>query len=144
MEFSAFRPLRTATPLAKLVATLGLLLIAQAGMLIAFGAEPRTEPSILPSSAVTIFNGLTGYLNKRGFPSDYVLYSNYDALVAALEKGEVEIAWNTPLAHGQYHVRNQCASQTLGMRDVDCNVRSTLIVRGDSGIKSLADLAGKR
>jgi branched-subunit amino acid ABC-type transport system permease component len=56
MEFAAFRPLRTATPLAKLVATLGLLLIAQAGMLLAFGAEPKTEPSILPHGAVAIFN----------------------------------------------------------------------------------------
>jgi branched-chain amino acid transport system permease protein len=56
IEFAAFRPLRTATPLAKLVATLGLLLIAQAGMLLAFGAEPKTEPSILPTSAVTVFN----------------------------------------------------------------------------------------
>jgi ABC-type phosphate/phosphonate transport system substrate-binding protein len=30
------------------------------------------------------------------------------------------------------------------MRDVDCNVRSTLVVRSDSGIKTLADLAGKK
>jgi ABC-type phosphate/phosphonate transport system substrate-binding protein len=95
-------------------------------------------------SAVTIFHGLTAYLNERGFPSDYVLYSNYDALVEALENDEVQIAWNTPLAHGKYHVRSGCASQTLVMRDVDFNVRSTLIVRRDSGIKSPADLPGKR
>jgi len=56
MEFAAFRPLRTATPLAKLVATLGLLLIAQAGMLLAFGAEPKTEPAILPATSVSVFN----------------------------------------------------------------------------------------
>jgi ABC-type phosphate/phosphonate transport system substrate-binding protein len=95
-------------------------------------------------SAVTIFHGLTGYLNKHDFYCDYVLYSNYDALVAALEKGEVDIAWNTPLAHGQYHVRNQCSSQALVMRDVDFDVHSALVVRADSGIKSLADLNGKR
>ena len=29
-------------------------------------------------SAVTIFHGLTRYLNQNGLPSDYVLYSNYD------------------------------------------------------------------
>jgi ABC-type phosphate/phosphonate transport system substrate-binding protein len=93
-------------------------------------------------SAVTIFNGVTRYLNKNGLASDYVLYSSYDALVAALDKGEVDIAWNTPLAHAQYHVKNQCASQTLVMRDVDVDVRSTLVVRADSDIKSPADLAG--
>jgi phosphonate transport system substrate-binding protein len=95
-------------------------------------------------SAVTIFSGLTRYLNKNGLASDYVLYSSYDALVAALDNGEIDIAWNTPLAHAQYHVKNKCASQTLVMRDVDVDVRSTLVVRADSEVKSPADLAGKQ
>jgi ABC-type phosphate/phosphonate transport system substrate-binding protein len=95
-------------------------------------------------STVTVFQGLTRYLNDRGFPCDYVLYSDYDALVGALDRGEVQIAWNTPLAHAQYHVTNQCASQTLVMRDVDFDVRSALVVRAESGIGSLADIAGKR
>jgi ABC-type phosphate/phosphonate transport system substrate-binding protein len=95
-------------------------------------------------AAVTIFNGLTRYLDKNGLPSDYVLYSNYDALVAALGRGEVDIAWNTPLAHAQFHVQNQCSSQTLVMRDVDVDVRATLIARGDSGIESPRDLGGRR
>lgn len=95
-------------------------------------------------SAVTIFNGLTRYLDKNGLPSDYVLYSNYDSLVEALARNEIDIAWNTPLAHAQYHVRNQCHSQTLVMRDVDRNISATLVVRSDADIESPADLAGKR
>jgi ABC-type phosphate/phosphonate transport system substrate-binding protein len=83
-------------------------------------------------------------LNECGFACDYVLYSNYDALVGALHRGEVHIAWNTPLAHAQYHVRNDGASQTLVMRDVDFDVRSTLVVRAESGIDSIRDLTGKR
>lgn len=55
MEVVAFRPLRAATPLAKLVASLGILLLSQALILIAFGGTPETEPSILPSSVVKIF-----------------------------------------------------------------------------------------
>jgi phosphonate transport system substrate-binding protein len=94
--------------------------------------------------AVVVFQDLKRYLNRREFPADYVLYSNYDALVAALDRGEVEIAWNTPLAHAQYHVKRQCASQTLVMRDVDRAVRSVLLVRTDSGIESINDLTGKR
>ena len=94
-------------------------------------------------SAVTIFHGLTRYLNENGLASDYILYSNYDSLVKALKDGEIDIAWNTPLAHAQYHVQAGGRSQTLVMRDVDCNIRSTLVVRQDSDIKSTADLAGK-
>jgi ABC-type phosphate/phosphonate transport system substrate-binding protein len=95
-------------------------------------------------AAVTIFDGLTRYLNRKGLPSDYVLYSNYDSLVAALGRGEIDIAWNTPLAHARFHVQNQCASQTLVMRDVDVGVCSVLVARADSGIQSLQELAGKK
>ena len=54
MELGAFRPLRTAPPLAKLIATLGFFLVAQAGVLLAFGHQDRTEPSTLPSGSVTL------------------------------------------------------------------------------------------
>ncbi len=94
-------------------------------------------------SAVTIFEGIRRYLADHDFSVDYVLYSNYDALVDALDQGHIDIAWNTPLAHAQYHCRNGCASQTLVMRDVDVDFHSVLVVRKDSGIESLADLSGK-
>jgi ABC-type phosphate/phosphonate transport system substrate-binding protein len=94
-------------------------------------------------SAVTIFEGIRRYFDRRGMPVDYVLHSNYDALVEALRKGEVDIAWNTPLAHAQYHRQAGNASQALVMRDVDCNFRSVLVVRDDAKIRTLDDLAGK-
>ena len=56
MELVAFRPLRNAAPLAKLVASLGVLLIAQASMLLAFGSTQKPQPSILPSDVVTVFD----------------------------------------------------------------------------------------
>ena len=83
-------------------------------------------------SAVTIFEDIRRYFDRKGLPVDYVLYSNYDALVEALRKGQVDIAWNTPLAHAQYHRKAGNASQALVMRDVDCNFRSVLVVRADA------------
>src|SRR5690606_23687146 len=56
MELIVFRPLRNAAPLAKLVASLGILLIAQASMLLAFGSTQKPQPSILPSDGVTVFD----------------------------------------------------------------------------------------
>jgi phosphonate transport system substrate-binding protein len=93
--------------------------------------------------AVTIFDGIRRYFGRNGMPVDSVLYSNYDALVEALHKGQVDIAWNTPLAHAKYHLLAGGASKTLVMRDVDCGFRSMLIVRQDSGITALDGLAGK-
>ncbi len=91
-------------------------------------------------SAVTIFEGIRRYFVKHEFPIDYVLYSNYDALVAALQRGEVDVAWNTPLAHAQYHVAAGGESQALVMRDVDCGFYSVLVARRDANIRSLDDL----
>jgi branched-chain amino acid transport system permease protein len=56
MELIAFRPLRNAAPLAKLVSSLGVLLVAQASMLLAFGTTQKPQPSILPSDTVTVFD----------------------------------------------------------------------------------------
>src|SRR5215208_5360748 len=56
MELVAFRPLRNAAPLAKLVSSLGVLLVAQASMLLAFGTTQKPQPSILPTDTVTVFD----------------------------------------------------------------------------------------
>jgi ABC-type phosphate/phosphonate transport system substrate-binding protein len=55
----------------------------------------------------------------------------------------VDIAWNTPLAHARYHLLCEGQSQTLVMRDVDCDFRCKLLVRKESGIKAPMDLPGK-
>jgi phosphate/phosphite/phosphonate ABC transporter binding protein len=94
-------------------------------------------------SAVTVFENVRRYFAKNGMPLDYVLYANYDALVEALHKGQVDIAWNTPLAHAKYHRLAGGQSQTLVMRDVDCDYRCKLLVRKNSGITSPQGLQGK-
>jgi branched-chain amino acid transport system permease protein len=48
------RPQRTATPLAKLIATLGALLACQAGVVLVFGPAARPQPAILPAQNVII------------------------------------------------------------------------------------------
>jgi branched-chain amino acid transport system permease protein len=51
-EFVVYRPLRNSAPLAKLVASLGVLLVFQASMLLAFGITGQPEPSILPQNPI--------------------------------------------------------------------------------------------
>jgi branched-chain amino acid transport system permease protein len=58
IELIAFRPLRNAAPLAKLVSSLGVLLIAQASMVIAFGTTQKPQPSIFPSDTVDVFGSV--------------------------------------------------------------------------------------
>jgi branched-chain amino acid transport system permease protein len=57
-EFAVYRPLRGSSPLAKLVSSLGVLLIAQSAMLLAFGVTPQPEPGLLPASVVHILGAV--------------------------------------------------------------------------------------
>src|SRR4029453_4526930 len=56
IELAIFRPLRNTAPLAKLAASLGLLLVLESGMIVIFGNSLKAAPSILPSDTVTIFS----------------------------------------------------------------------------------------
>ncbi len=56
IELAIFRPLRNAAPLAKLAASLGLLLVLEAGVVVVFGNSTKSAPSILTSGTVTIFD----------------------------------------------------------------------------------------
>jgi ABC-type phosphate/phosphonate transport system substrate-binding protein len=139
-----FRGAILAAPLAA------ILVLVPAGRGDRTGNTPDTRPPVVrigavayAPSAVTVFESVRRYFAKHGMPVDYVLYSNYDALVEALHKGQVDIAWNTPLAHAQYHLLAGGHSQTLVMRDVDCDYRCKLLVRKGSGITSPQGLAGK-
>ncbi len=77
---------------------------------------------------------------------DYVLYSNYERQVEDLVDGRIDVAWNSPLAW--VRARRLAAARgvtltPLAMRDTDCDLRSVIVVRADSPVTSLADLAGR-
>jgi len=55
VELTIFRPLRNTAPLAKLAASLGLLLVLQAGAIVVFGDTSKSPPSILPTGTVKFF-----------------------------------------------------------------------------------------
>ncbi len=95
---------------------------------------------------VTIWEGFRRWFERRGFSLDYVLYSNYERQVEALLAGELDVAWNSPLAWARTRLlaRNHGKPvRELAMRDTDCDLTSVVVVRGDSGIESVAHLAGK-
>ena len=76
VELTVFRPLRNTTPLAKLAASLGLLLVLESGMIVIFGNSLKSAPSVLPSDTVTIFS--------RVVPIDRFLLAGIVVVVAAV------------------------------------------------------------
>jgi len=92
---------------------------------------------------VTIWEGIREHFQEQGTPLDFALFSNYGRQVEELLKGHIDVAWNTPLAHVQVRRRTGGRSVSLAMRDSDRDFHAKVIIRRDSGIKSLEDLKGK-
>src|SRR6187549_2288343 len=99
------------------------------------------------AKVVTIWDGFQQYFRSRGLEFDYVLYSNYEAQVAAHLSGHVHVAWNSPLAWLQTErVANSLGrrAEALCMRDTDRDLTSIVLVRTDSGIDHEHDLKQRR
>src|SRR5712691_8203007 len=92
---------------------------------------------------VTIWEGMRAYFREQGVGVDFALFSDYERQVESLLSGHVDIAWNTPLAHVRVQRRTEGHSISLGMRDTDRDFKAKILVRRDSGIRGLSDLAGK-
>ena len=75
IELAIFRPLRNTAPLAKLAASLGLLLVLEAGMIVIFGNTLKSAPAVLPSDTTTVFD--------RVVPIDRFLLTGIVIVVAA-------------------------------------------------------------
>ena len=95
-------------------------------------------------SYVGIFRGLQEHFLRHGIELDWVIYSNYDALVDAFARREIDLAWNAPLAYVKTKRRLQGACQVVAMRDVDVNFTTHFIANADSVIAVVQDLKGKR
>ncbi len=74
MDVVVFRRLRGSAPLAKLIATLGLLLTLQAVILLRFGSDGQSAPPVLSQQTITVF-GLP-------IPADRFLFSGVVILLA--------------------------------------------------------------
>lgn len=92
---------------------------------------------------VTIWEGFKSYFEKRKVPIDYVFYSNYDAQVEAHLAGQIDVAWNSPLAWVKSQLASHGRCRAVAMRDSDRDLTTKIITRKDFEGASLADLRGK-
>lgn len=96
---------------------------------------------------VTIWDGFKQWFAERGFAFDYLLFSNYERQVEQHFAGAMHAAWNSPLAWLQAERVAQARgrkARAIAMRDTDMDLTSVIVVRGDSAIRTLADLRGRR
>ncbi|MBL8035294.1 MAG: PhnD/SsuA/transferrin family substrate-binding protein [Leptospiraceae bacterium] len=111
-------------------------------------ARPFTLGAVAyDAKVVTIWEGFKTFFFKHGFDFDFVLYSNYEAQVAAHFAGALDAAWNSPLAwleSVEIAGRKKLTAEAIAMRNSDCDLKSLIVARKDSHIGRIVDLQGKR
>jgi phosphonate transport system substrate-binding protein len=90
-----------------------------------------------------IWDIIRDFFEARGCPTDVALYADYGLQVEALLAGDIEVAWNSPLAWVDAQRRSGGRCRAIAMRDTDRDRRSFLVVPAASAIRTVADLRGK-
>ena len=95
------------------------------------------------SKVVPIWESMRDYFQEAGVPTDYVLFSNYEAQVDALFSGMIDVAWNTNVAYLRSEMRAGGTCQVLGMRNTDVGFTTRIAGRGEP-FGGLEELKGSR
>jgi branched-chain amino acid transport system permease protein len=123
-EWVALRPLRTASPLAKMAATLGILLTLQATMVLIFGSRPQAEPSILPTGTVSVFDVIV--------PVDRFVLAG---LVVVITAGLVAAyRWSRFGLATRAAAENEVAALLAGLSTNRLSMANTLLASGVAGL----------
>jgi ABC-type phosphate/phosphonate transport system substrate-binding protein len=96
---------------------------------------------------VTIWEGFGAWFAKRDLDVSYVLYRTYEEQVDALLRGDIDVAWNSPLAWLETERRAKARGETavgFAMRDTDRDLTSLVLVASDGPVGSVGDLKGRR
>lgn len=100
--------------------------------------------AVIYAPRVTVIWGIISkFFRSEGLDMECLYYKDYRMQVDALLKDEIDIAWNSPLAWLDAHLRSGGKTLDGSMRDTDRDRCSCLVVRKDSGIKDIAGLKGK-
>jgi phosphonate transport system substrate-binding protein len=95
-------------------------------------------------NVVSVWEAIRDHFRGSEVECDFLLYSNYERQVDDLIGGHIDVAWNTNLAYVRTKGRVGSRARALAMRDTDVEFRTFLVARAGSGLRSAADLTGRR
>ena len=90
----------------------------------------------------TIWQIIRDFFESNNCPVDVSFYSTYELQVEAMLRGELDIAWNSPLAWVDSQRRSGGTCRAIAMRDTDRDRVTHLVVRAE-GPENIEQLRGK-
>ncbi|MDR1088635.1 MAG: PhnD/SsuA/transferrin family substrate-binding protein [Coriobacteriales bacterium] len=105
--------------------------------------KPLRVGAVIYDPKVTVIWGIiSDFFKDEGAPTECAYFEDYAQQVDALLEGDIDIAWNSPLAWLDAYLRSDGGCLNGAMRDTDRDRKSCFLVRKDSGFAGLADLRG--
>lgn len=92
---------------------------------------------------VVIWEIIGDFMKSQGCDMDTVFYTNYGLLADAIATGQVDVAWNSPLAWLDSQRKTNGKCRAIAMRDTDRDRQTRIVVREESGVTSIEGLRGK-
>jgi branched-chain amino acid transport system permease protein len=119
MDVLLYRPLRNGSPLAKLVGSLGVLLILQAAVVLRFGQGGEAPPSVLPQHGTTHVLGVS-------VPSDELMLAGIVVVVAAVLMGAYR--WTRFGLATRAASENETVAVTSGLSPARLSMQNTVLM----------------
>ena len=100
--------------------------------------------AVIYDPKVTVIWGIIAkFFEDEDFPIEPVYYKDYKGQVDGLLAKEIDVAWNSPLAWLDTHLRTNGNALNGSMRDTDRDRSSYLVVKSNSNINTIQDLRNK-
>ncbi|WP_018633714.1 phosphate/phosphite/phosphonate ABC transporter substrate-binding protein [Neomegalonema perideroedes] len=100
--------------------------------------------AVIYDPKVTVIWGIIAdFFRREGLETQCEFYSDYKSQVDGLFAGEIDVAWNSPLAWADCHLRGEGRCLYGAMRDTDRDRKTYILARKNGGPTSLAELKGK-
>jgi len=115
--------------------------VAADGKPLRFGSVAMDSPAVMQQRLLP----LTSYLGKAlGRPVVLKLSTNMPAAINALVSDDVDLAYLTPVAYVDAHARSKVRLVVKTVADHRSSFKLMIVVRENSAIRKVEDLAGKR
>ncbi len=102
----------------------------------------RIGAVIYAPRVTVIWDLIEKFFNENGAEIEPVFFKDYKLQVDALVNGDIDCAWNSPLAQLDAHLRTDGTEKTGCMRDTDRDRKTYLVVK-KGRFNSVEDLKGK-
>jgi ABC-type phosphate/phosphonate transport system substrate-binding protein len=108
------------------------------------GSQPVLVGAVLYDPKVSvIWDIIRDFFEENGCPVDVVFFTNYELQNRNLLAGQLDVAWNSPLAWVDAQRLSGGTCRAIAMRDTDRDRVSHIVTAEGHGVTGLEDLRGK-